>query len=144
MLLSNGSHLSADRIKNDLHNASYNIGELNYKIENLLKKVGTINGYTASTDFKTTAPSQKALTEFTIECMSASLNPNDDIYENESVITREEIPNGTKIKNTFDGHIWVFNHVKDDGLTTYKWEDFGSDSTCIANNTGAYGLVTGS
>lgn len=54
------------------------------------------------------------------------------------------MPNGTKIKNTYNNHIWVFNRIYVGGLTTSKWEDFGSDSICIANNEGVHGLVAGS
>lgn len=54
------------------------------------------------------------------------------------------MPSGTKIKNTFDNHLWVLNKVSIDGLVTYRWEDFGSDEICIANNDGVHGLVTGS
>jgi hypothetical protein len=61
-----------------------------------------------------------------------------------SVNGKENIPNGTKIKNTFDNHIWVFNRVSVSGLTTCKWQGFGSDTICVASNDGVYGLVTGS
>ena len=54
------------------------------------------------------------------------------------------IPIGTKIKNTYNNHIWILNKYSSEGLNTYKWEDLGSDSIGIANNEGAYGLVTGS
>lgn len=59
-------------------------------------------------------------------------------------MSKESIPVGTKIKNTFDNHIWIFNRITSNGLTTTKWEDFGSDDTCIAGNNGVHGLVTGS
>lgn len=49
---------------------------------------------------------------------------------------------GTKIKNTFDNHVWVFN--KNELSGQFKWEDFGVDNTCIATNNGVYGIVTGS
>ena len=54
------------------------------------------------------------------------------------------VPTGTKIKNTFDNHIWILNRITFEGLTSAKWEDFGSDNICTASNDGVYGLVTGS
>lgn len=133
--LNNGKYLDADRINNDLNNANYNISSLNYKIENILKKLNNINGYLASNNFKKSNPDQNSLTNFAIECISKTNNK----------ITIDLIPTGTKIKNTFDNHIWVFNKIThNDGLTSYKWEDFGSDNVCIASNDGVHGLVAGS
>lgn len=132
--LATGKYLDADRINNDLNNATYNISSLTYKIEAALKKLNTANGYIASNNFKIDKPSQEQLTEFAIKCLSTSDNQ----------ITKDLIPNGTKIKNTHNQHIWVLNRINNSGLTTLKWEDFGSDNICIASNDGVHGLVTGS
>lgn len=132
--LSSGKILSVDRLNNDLNNATYNISTLTYKIEETLKKLNSINGYVASNNFKTDKPNQQQLTEFAIRCISTNNNE----------ITKDLIPNGTKIKNTYDQHIWVLNRTIIDGLTINKWEDFGSDNICIASNDGIHGLVTGS
>ena len=133
--LNGGKHLDADRLNNDLNNAIYNISSLNYKIESILKKLNSLNGYLMSNDFKRKDPSQDQLTNFAISSISSAINQE---------ITKEKIPNGTKIKNSFDNHIWVLNYLSYDGLTTYKWEDFGSDNICLANNNGTLGLVSGS
>lgn len=135
MLLNNGEHLSADQINNDLKNASRNISFLTSKLENTIKKLNNINGYIASNNFKKSVPEQNTLNEFAINCISKAADKE---------ITKNLIPNGTKIKNTYDNHIWVFNRISIDGLTTDKWEDFGADNICIANNDGVLGLVTGS
>ena len=132
--LSSGNKLSADKINNDLSNASYNISSINYKIENILKKLENINGYVASNNFGKNTPTQEQLSNFAISLLSSGKN----------TITINDIPVGTRIKNTFDNHIWVLNKNTIGGLTTYKWEDFGSDSICLANNEGVHGLVTGS
>ena len=134
LFLSSGKYLDADRLNNDLNNATYNISSLTQKVENILKKLNTVNGYIASNNFKTDKPSQEQLTEFAINCLSTS----------ENQITKDLIPNGTKIKNTHNQHIWVLNRIISSGLTTLKWEDFGSDNICIASNDGVHGLVTGS
>lgn len=132
--LSNGKKLSVDRINNDLENATYNIGSLTYKIDSIVKKLNSVNGYVASNNFGTDKPSQEQLTSFVLNCLSTSKNE----------VTKDLIPNGTKIKNTYDNHIWIINRISVDGLTTIKWEDFGSDNICIASNDGIHGLVTGS
>ena len=134
LTLNDGKYLDADRIKNDLSNASYNINSLNYKLERLLSKINNINGYTASNNFKKATPEQDKLTRFVLDCISPS---------GES-LTIDAIPVGTRVKNTYDNHIWVFNRYSKDGLNIYKWEDFGSDNICIASNDGVHGLVTGS
>ena len=59
-------------------------------------------------------------------------------------LTEDMIPCGTKVKNTYDNHIWIFNNVTVDGVTTLKWQDMGSDSICTASNDGVKGLVSGS
>ena len=56
LTLNDGKYLDADRIKNDLSNASYNINSLNYKLEKLLSKINNINGYTTSNNFKKSIP----------------------------------------------------------------------------------------
>lgn len=132
--LSDGKKLASDKINNDLNNATYNISSLTYKVESALKKLNTVNGYIASNNFKTDKPTQEQLTEFAIKCISTIDNQ----------ITKDLIPNGTKIKNTYNQHIWVLNRITSAGLTSLKWEDFGSDNICIASNNGIHGLVTGS
>ena len=134
LVSSSGEYISADYIENDLRNATYNVGALTNKLEKLQKQISTSNGYIASNNFKVSQPTQSSLTDFVIECLSGSFKD----------INKDNIPTGTKIKNTFDDHIWVFNKVSHSGLTTYKWEDFGSDNICIASNDGVHGLVTGS
>ena len=134
LTLNNGKKLSVDRLNNDLNNATYNIQSLTHKVDSALKKLNTVNGYIASNNFKTDKPTQEQLTDFAIKCLSTS----------ENQITKDLIPNGTKIKNTHNQHIWVLNRIISSGLTTLKWEDFGSDNICIASNDGVHGLVTGS
>ena len=133
--LNSGKYLNADKLNSDLTNATYNISSLTYKIEAMLKKLNNVNGYLASNNFKKATPTQDVLNNFAIECLSHMDNK----------VTVDLIPAGTKIKNTFDNHIWVFNRFShNDGLITHKWEDFGADTICIASNDGVHGLVTGS
>ena len=133
--LNSGKYLNADKLNSDLTNATYNISSLTYKIEAMLKKLNNVNGYLASNNFKKATPTQDVLNNFAIECL----------LHMDNKVTVDLIPAGTKIKNTFDNHIWVFNRFShNDGLTIHKWEDFGADTICIASNDGVHGLVTGS
>ena len=134
MTLVTGKHITADRINNDLNNATSNIQSLTRKVSNILERLHTVNGYVASNNFKKATPTEEQLYNFAMNCLSTS----------EHTVTKEQIPCATKIKNTFDNHIWILNRVTIDGLTTSKWEDFGSDNICIASNDGVHGLVTGS
>lgn len=132
MTLSNGKHLSSDKINNDLNNATNNIQILNKKVASILDRLHTFNGYISSNNFRKDKPTEDQLYDFAIKCF------------NDNNITKEKIPSGTKIKNTYDNHVWILNRVVVDGLTISKWEDFGSDNICIASNDGIHGLVAGS
>lgn len=134
MSLTDGSQITADKIHNDLSNATYNISALYTKVNGLLHRLNSYNSYMAANNFKTNNPSQEQLDAFVVKCLSTSDNK----------ITKENIPHLTKIKNTYNNHIWILNRVTKDGLTRTKWEDFGSDTVCIATNDGTTGLVTGS
>lgn len=49
-----------------------------------------------------------------------------------------QIPNGTRVKNTTDGHVWILNNVND----TLIWIDGGTDTIAVATNQ-AMGIVKG-
>ena len=49
-----------------------------------------------------------------------------------------DIPDQTKVKNLYDGHIWVYV------LNDNNWVDEGADVVVTANNEGVLGVVTGS
>lgn len=132
--LQSGRSISADKIYNDLNNATYNIGTITSKLESVLAKLSQVNHYVVSNNFKKDKVGQDTLDEFAIKCLSS----------NQAYITREQIPIGMRVKNTHNNHIWVFNELKVNNQTIFKWEDFGSDMVCTADNKGTLGLVTGS
>ena len=108
------------------------INSVEDKLKKSLKKYESSNGYLKSNNFNIDIPTQDSLTKLAMDYLNISLI--------------EDIPNGSKIKNTYNNHTWVFNRYLDSttNVVSYKWEDFGSDSICIANNDGVHGLVTGS
>ena len=135
LYLGDGKYLRANDINNDLNNATYNIDSITYKLEKILAKLNTVKGYVASNNFNTEHPDETALTNFVLSCLSTVSDQ----------IKPADLAAGTKVKNTFNNHIWILNKIKgSDGLTQLKWEDFGSDNICIAGNNGIHGLVSGS
>lgn len=126
-LSTNTSTITGEVIKTQLETIQNQLTNALYKLDN-------INGFVTSNNFKCARPTDIQLTNFVIIQLS-----NQGI-----IVTEETIPNGTKIKNTFDNHIWLFNNIVINGINIHKWEDLGSDNICIANNKGVKGLVTGS
>ena len=53
-----------------------------------------------------------------------------------------EIPNQTKVQNTYDGVLWVY--VEGETADTSYWLNSGRDVVVVANNYGVLGVVTGS
>ena len=62
---------------------------------------------------------------------------NQEAYNQLSSGEPSLLPDQTKIKNIFDGHIWVYIQETDD------WIDEGADTVVTANNDGVLGSVTG-
>lgn len=99
------------------------------KIDYLLVRTAGTGGYLNAYDFDTATPTQEELTEYAIQ----DIGTIDD---------QSQIYNGTKVKNLYDNHIWVFNNDPD---LTNPWSDQGTDPIILdANNDGLHGLVTGS
>jgi hypothetical protein len=97
--LNTGKSLTADRIYSDLTVAAHSLQELQIKMDKVQAKLSTVNGYIASNNFKGADVSQEDLTGFVIGKLTTATN----------LVTKETIPAGTKVKNTYDNHIWVFN-----------------------------------
>lgn len=99
------------------------------KIDDLLTRTQGMGGYLNAYDFETSTPTQEELTQYAIQDIG-------------NISQQNEIYNGTKVKNLYDNHIWVFN---DDPELQNPWSDQGTDAIIAdANNDGLHGLVTGS
>ena len=107
-----------------------NVNEIQQdQIDDLLTRTQGMGGYLNAYDFETPTPTQEELTQYAIQ----------DIGD---ISDKSEIYNGTKVKNLYDNHIWVFN---DDPELQNPWSDQGTDAIIAdANNDGLHGLVTGS
>ena len=99
------------------------------KIDDLLTRTQGMGGYLNAYDFEISTPTQEELTQYAIQDIG-------------NITSQSEIYNGTKVKNLYDNHIWVFN---DDPELQNPWSDQGTDAIIAdANNDGLHGLVTGS
>ena len=99
------------------------------QIDDLLTRTQGMGGYLNAYDFETSTPTQEELTQYAIQDIG-------------NISEQSEIYNGTKVKNLYDNHIWVFN---DDPDLQNPWSDQGTDAIIAdANNDGLHGLVTGS
>lgn len=133
--LSNGTTvITGVEIRDRLEENRITVLDLQQKLQEALYKLENVNGFVSSNNFRTSYPTPTQLSNFVITQLSTESN----------TLIEENIPNGTKIKNTYDNHIWVFNNITVNGITTIKWEDLGSDTICTASNDGVKGLVTGS
>ena len=133
--LTNGKNISADRIQNDLAIAKSNLDDIKVSIEQILARINSINSYVIANNFGKNDITSAEITEFVLTWIKQLAGAD---------VKKDQIPSGTKIKNTFDNHIWIFNRIKIDGLVTDAWADIGADNICTATNNGILGLVTGS
>lgn len=99
------------------------------QIDDLLTRTQGMGGYLNAYDFGTATPTQEELTQYAIQDIG-------------NITEQSEIYDGTKVKNLYDNHIWVFN---DDPDLQNPWSDQGADAIIAnANDDGLHGLVTGS
>lgn len=122
-----------ERLDNKIDTTKEQLEEVNSnqqdQIDDLLTRTQGMGGYLNAYDFDTSTPTQEELTQYAIQDIG-------------NITSQSEIYNGTKVKNLYDNHIWVFN---DDPELQNPWSDQGTDAIIAdANNDGLHGLVTGS
>jgi hypothetical protein len=98
----------------------------------ITQRVEAIEGkgvYLAPNDFGTASPSQEALTTYAM----AQLGITDPL----------RISSATRVKNIFNGHLWMLNNTPDTNPPTFEWIDDGFETVGMATN-GELGVVMGS
>lgn len=100
-------------------------------IRELESRVKGIGGYLDAYDFGTATPTQE---ELNAEALRQIFDDGE-----EHAIT--EIFDQTKIKNLFDGCLWIFTN---DGVSNAAWTNNGTEFINTATNEGVQGVVTGS
>ena len=112
-----------------------------------------LDGFELSTRLNKTEKTLKSLEEYTLgtggfldpyNFGNLNIDPelrnsilNNQAYEQLSNGIPKQIDDQTKIKNLYDGHIWVYIQKEN------NWVDEGADTIVNANNDGVLGAVTG-
>ena len=102
----------------------------NNHITDLLSRTKGIGGYLNANNFESATPSQDELTNYALQQIG--------------ITDRTKIFNQTKVKNLFDGNIWVLTNTPDSNPSVFDWANVGQEKIADANNDGVHGLVTGS
>ena len=128
---STGDTITGDQISSKITSLD---SELNLQLSRLkssITKIESQNNYLFANNFGDSVVPQETLTEYSIKSLE--------------IENKNYLPNGIKVKNLHDNHVWVLNILRDsEGLSQYKWEDIGVDNIGIATNNGALGVVKGS
>lgn len=139
---------TASEIKNDFADVNASIGAVkadeakhykelqqennnqNNHITDLLSRTKGIGGYLNANNFESATPSQDELTNYALQQIG--------------ITDKTKIFNQTKVKNLFDGNIWVLTNTPDSTPSVFDWANVGQEKIADANNDGVHGLVTGS
>jgi hypothetical protein len=104
------------------------IKELVKRTEYLKKEVDTIiglspGGFLKANDFGVEVPTQQALTDYAL----LKIGGTDPL----------KIWNGTRVKNLFDGDVWILNNTPDTEPAVFEWTNNGPDVVLVdvAGNT---------
>ena len=100
------------------------------KIRDLESRTSGIGGYLNAYDFKKATPTQDELTEYALEEIG--------------ITDKTQIFNQTKVRNLYDGNIWVLTNTPTSEPPVFEWANVGQEQIADANNDGIHGLVTGS
>lgn len=96
-------------------------------------------GFLDPHNFGTAEPTREELHQYYTNYIIAEYlkqHPYASQEEINSYIIENPIPDQTKIKNLFDGAVWIY--------ADYSWYNDGSEVVIAANNNGVFGTVTGS
>ena len=128
-------------VTNVLNAKNYNVttGNIKTKFDELTNTINTLSqeieaqsglgGYLNAHNFGKANPTQQELTNYALSQIS-------------NITTETEIFNGTRVKNLFDGHLWVLTNTQDTDPIVFEWADNGYDTVSVATNT-SLGVVQG-
>lgn len=130
-------------INNDIGNLTQTINnnkeELNQynktqdnRINDLYTRTTGLGGYLDANNFGSATPTQDQLTNYALQQISSAQGNKLNIY------------NQTKVKNLFDGNVWILTNIPDADPAIYQWANKGPENIGDANNDGIHGLITGS
>jgi hypothetical protein len=85
----------------------------------LIKALQGVGGYLTAYDFGSATPTQQALTDYALE----QIGITDPL----------EIFNGTRVKNTYDTHVWILANTPHTDPPVFQWMDDGADMVDVPN-----------
>jgi hypothetical protein len=87
----------------------------------LIKALQGVGGYLTAHDFGAAAPDQQDFTGYALE--QIGITEPLDVF------------NGTRVKNTFDNHVWVLANTPDTEPPVFLWMDDGEDVVDVAGTS---------
>lgn len=118
------TYISGEEIYTQLNDLSKNLSTANKNIKDLENYVQGKGGFIDPYDFQRREVEAQVLSRYYYNT------------QNKGIVC--DIPDQTKVKNLYDGCIWVYVSSED------KWVNEGADVVVMANNDGIVGVVTGS
>ena len=119
------ANIKFDNLENKDIEQDLIINDTKRRVDNL----SSAGGYLTAVNFGVATPSQETLTNYA----KVQIQVSDQL----------EIWNGTKVKNTFNGHTWVLTNTPDTIPAVFEWIDNGIDYINVATDL-ALGIVKGS
>ncbi|MDR3350696.1 MAG: hypothetical protein LBN98_03475, partial [Prevotellaceae bacterium] len=83
----------------------------------LIQALQGVGGYLTAHDFGVAVPTQQAITDYAL----AEIGITEPL----------EIFNGTRVKNTFDTHVWILANTPDSEPPIFQWMDDGADTVDV-------------
>ncbi|MDR1195731.1 MAG: hypothetical protein LBL00_04545 [Endomicrobium sp.] len=101
-------------VQGDINNAA---SALQAQIDTMAQQIAAFQGqggYLAAYDFGTDAPTQQQLTDYALAQIG--------------ITEPTQIFNGTRVKNLFDGHLWILTNTPATDPAVFDWADDGVDN----------------
>ncbi len=149
-LKTNVGTISGEFINNELKDINKDIGDLTQQlnddftnletwnhvqdneISDIKTRITGLGGYIDGKNFNKSTPTQDELTEYALQQIPSAGGDKIKIF------------NQTKVKNLYDGNVWILTNTPDSSPAIFEWANKGTDVIGDANNDGIHGLVTGS
>lgn len=133
-LLDKDSYLDANKIHSLILDVDTKINKVNDKYANyivdLYSRIDNVGGYLDAVNFGTSKPTQAQLTNYALE--------------NIGIKDKTQIFNQTRIKNLFNGDIWILTNTPNTEPAVFSWANLGAQNISDASNEGVHGLISGS
>ncbi|MDR1507811.1 MAG: hypothetical protein LBI67_11985 [Treponema sp.] len=89
-----------------------------------------LGGYLTDYDFGTAVPEQEDITAYALTQITDITDP-------------VQIWNGTKVRNTFDNHLWILTNTQNTDPVIFEWTDQGVSDLTLQFGNGSGGYIIG-